>query len=307
MIFNSLFPVFALIGLGFGLTRGRFLNRAIQRGLNGLAYWVGLPAVLFHRLATAETEFAESLPLLAILLGGTAACFLLALGVGLALRLPRPSLGSMTQAAFRGNLAFVALPVIVHATCGDPRLETLAILTLVPCVMVYNVVAVALLVACGPRHPDRHPLHDMGFKLITNPLMISASLGVAWNLAALPMPEALHGFLRSLSGMAFPTALIGIGSQLAMTPVRGHLREAVLATAIKNAVAPLVGYGLARLLGLSGPELLVAVLLLATPTAVTTYVMADQMRNDSGLAASAVAVSTVLSVPSFAAILWCLS
>jgi len=103
-------------------------------------------------------------------------------------------------------------------------------------------------------------------------------------------------------------ALLGIGSQIARTPFGGgSLRGALLSSLLKNAVAPLVGFVVARYgFGLDGTDLLAAVVLLATPTAVSSYVMTDQMDGDSELAATAVATSCLFSIASFGVALWLL-
>ena len=51
---------------------------------------------------------------------------------------------------------------------------------------------------------------------------------------------------------------------------------------------------------------LIALLYLATPCAVTSYVMADQMGADRDLAASAIALSTLLCMPVMIFLLFCL-
>ena len=54
--------------------------------------------------------------------------------------------------------------------------------------------------------------------------------------------------------------------------------------------------GNAMSMGLSGAERQVLVVLAAMPTAVSSYVLAEQMNSDAELAASSVAVSTAASM-----------
>ena len=42
--------MFAVIALGFLLTRAGFLSDRALRDLNSLTYWVGLPSLLLHRV-----------------------------------------------------------------------------------------------------------------------------------------------------------------------------------------------------------------------------------------------------------------
>ena len=91
-------------------------------------------------------------------------------------------------------------------------------------------------------------------------------------------------------------ALIGIGSQLAQISLKGQLRLPLISTAIKCVVCPAAGWAIASLMGLVGAERQVLVVLAAMPTAVSSYVLAEQMNSDADLAASSVVVSTAVSM-----------
>ena len=52
-----------------------------------------------------------------------------------------------------------------------------------------------------------------------------------------------------------------------------------------------------------GDNLLIAVLFAATPTAVASFVMADQMGADRNLAAAVIVVSTLLAFPALAVVM----
>ena len=77
-------------------------------------------------------------------------------------------------------------------------------------------------------------------------------------------------------------------------------------TALKLLAMPAIGYAIARAAGFGGELLVVALLFLASPCAVTSYVMADQMGADRELAAAAIALSTLLCMPVMIFLLFCL-
>jgi predicted permease len=74
-----------------------------------------------------------------------------------------------------------------------------------------------------------------------------------------------------------------------------HPAAVAVAVALSLAVSPLVGVGLAILLGLSGPARQAAILLASMPAAVVTTVLALEFDLDPNFATSVVFVSTVLS------------
>jgi hypothetical protein len=112
-ILNTLAPVFLLIALGAGLQRAAFVPPNFLKEANRVTYWVGLPALLFSQLAASFHQSAGAGRMLGVMLGAT--------GAGhrgrpicraWLMRVPGAAAGTFVQGAFRGNLAFVGLPVI---------------------------------------------------------------------------------------------------------------------------------------------------------------------------------------------------
>ena len=117
------------------------------------------------------------------------------------------------------------------------------------------------------------------------------------------LPKAVVRTCEVVGASAFPMALLGIGSQLVSISVKGQWSLALLPTAIKCIICPLLGWVLGRLLGLTGIELQVTMILCAVPTAVSSYVLAEQMDSDADLAASSVVICTGFSLLTFGVLL----
>jgi predicted permease len=301
-VIDSVLPVFLIMALGFLLERQGMITLDVRVGLNRIAYWVGLPVLLFFKAAHAQMSESTSGPIFWVVFTGMVVCIAAAYLTGWGLRLPAASLAAYVQASFRGNNTFVALPIILYAIASLPadtrlRLEGSAILALVPMVIVYNVVSVTVFVAhvrCKGTHPIRH----MAKRLVTNPLIVAGFLGLAVNRTGWQLPVLLSRTCSTIGGMAFPVALLAIGSQLAQTRVGRHAAWALASSMVKVIAGPLVGYTVARWVGLGEWDTRIALVLLAAPTAVASYVLADQLGGDSELAAGGVVVSTLLSLVS---------
>lgn len=299
-IIDSLAPVFLLIALGAFLVKINFLKSEMLKGMNDLAYWIGLPSFIFYRLATVSLQGADLGALLIVFFTGTA----VAVGAGAIvvrlLRIPATSRGTFIQASFRGNLAFIGLPAVIFAFTGIPghdvsRTQELAVLALAPIMVTYNVVAVLVLYGSRAASGSKLILKTMR-QLITNPLIIASIGGILVALMAWPFPLFLHRSLEALSRIALPLALLCIGGTLLLVPAKGSLGPAFTASLLKVGVAPLAGFGAGVLLGIAPGVMLVAVIYLACPTAAASYVLARQLGGDEALAASAVVVSTLLSL-----------
>ncbi len=298
VIVDLLAPLFLLIVLGAVLHRVGLLPAEVIGPLNRLLYWVGLPVVVFHSLAVAEPVAGQVGPLLGLLLLATAVSIGLAWGWSLLLRVPPRGRGTFVQAAFRGNLSYIGLPLLLSVP-GLPRAA--AVLSMAPMLIVYNAVSVAWLLASrGDRQSGgRVVLREIA----RNPIILASLAGAAWHYLGWPLSTPVQRTLRTIAEMSLPLALLMIGAALLMFPLRGNLRAATVASLHKVALSPLAGYVIGRWWGLDGGTLLAALLCLACPTAAVSYTMSRQFEGDEALAAAAVVLSALLAMPALALIL----
>jgi len=307
-ILNILTPVFAIIALGALLRRTGFLTDPFQRGLNRLAYAIGLPCLLFLKTAQESALNAESLQCLLILLGATIGVIGLAFLCARLMKLPSPSTGAFVQIAYRSNNAYVGLPLVTltFASLTDPatadRAFSMAALVLGPTIIFYNLTGIPLLLLTGPRATNL----SLAAKLQTglketfkNPLVIGILAGAGWRLIGLPLPDFAERTAALLGQVAMPSALLCIGYAMGAPPVqhRAAFKPALAAALLKNLVAPLLGV---LLIGLLKPDPLaagVALLVLACPSALACFVLAEELQSDAELTAAAIFLSTLLALP----------
>jgi len=306
-VVNSLLPIFLVIALGAVLRATRFLSQEFFTGMNKLCYWVALPALLFYKVAGARFEGGAALSIFWVLLIATATLTLVGYVFSFVLRLPGPSRGAFVQASFRGNLVYVGLPVILYTLTRDGAdagpIESSAIVGIAPLVPIYNALAVLVLTLHGSG--GKRPGVGVILKQIaTNPLILSCLAGLAFCLGGIPLPAAGVSALKMTGQVALPLALLAIGSSLSFDRVRGNLLAASCAAFVKIAVAPLVGYAVARWLGVGPTETCIALVYLACPTAIISCVLAEQLGADHVLSGSAVVVSTLASMVSLAVIVY---
>jgi predicted permease len=303
-IFETLAPLILLIALGAGLARVAFLGREFMEDLNKLAFWIALPALLFTSANHAEKPGGQTWLLLGVLFVATLLICGVARAVAPLLRIPRAVDGTLMQSAFRGNLAYIGIPVLAYSFGGKaPEAMATAVVVMVLTMAFYNILAVIVL-----QQPGHHAGKADGVRVLksiaTNPLMLSGLLGLAMSFFGLTLPGFLDRALVSLGGAAVPIALLCIGGSLATTPLRGRRSWILTAAVLKVAVLPVLVFVLARLAGLGPQEQRIALVLSACPTAAASFVMAKQMGGDETLASGSIALSTVLSALSLATALW---
>jgi predicted permease len=222
-------------------------------------------------------------------------------------RLRPDAVGAFVQGAFRGNLAYVGLPIVVYSlrktgNSSPEKFEAVAVLVLAMIVPVYNIAAVIILLAA--RHKlDIKVVPKISKQVLTNPLFVSSVAGIIYSLAFDSLPLAAERTLDSIGRMALPLALLTIGARIAQEKITGHVKIAFAASVIKVAVGTIAGFFLANAVALGTVETRIALIFLACPTAVSTYILTVQIGGDDKLAADIVVVSSIFSLLSVSLVL----
>ena len=94
--------------------------------------------------------------------------------------------------------------------------------------------------------------------------------------------------------MTTPLSLICLGANFKLSEVKGRIGVSLTATALKLIIVPLVTVTVAALLGFRNEALGTIFILFGAPSAVSSYIMARNMRNDSDLAAQILLFTTMV-------------
>jgi predicted permease len=296
-VVDTVVPILSILALGAALARFGFLERRFIDELNRLVFWVGIPCFVVHSLAVAEAPASGSLGVTGALAVTTLAAVPVGFGLAALLGLERRLHGTFVQASFRGNLAFVGIPVLMYAAGGDDAdLRARAVLVLAPTMLLYNSLAVVVLLSSArPAGDGAHGLRTIGREIGTNPLILSCLAGLLVSASPVPLPTSLLRALGSVGEIAVPLALLCIGATLATTRLEGRVGAAVAAAALKVAAVPLLALVAARWFSLDDEGLRILLVYAACPAASSSYIMAVKMGGDGALASAALVVSTVLS------------
>ncbi len=307
---DILLPIFAVVASGAVLRRTGFVPAGFFHQTNRLVYWVAIPCYLFYKTAEATIEGAAAARVFLVILAGMLGTLALGYGVAWLRKLPRRATGAFVQGAYRGNLAYVGLPVVLLAFASDSRhlvqdVPSLAVLAIALMIPIYNLAAVLVLVA-GQEADGRQwgtRLRQLGGRLATNPLLLSCVAGLIVLACGWKLPAPVRRTCETVGAMTTPLALMGIGSALTFRHLRDRWQDAGLVALLKLVASPLIGLWAAARLGLSPAELRMALIYLASPTATASYVMAQQLGSDEALAADIVVLTTVLAFPALSVVL----
>ena len=290
---NATLPVFGVMVLGFLLRKGGFLTHGFCQVANKLVFHLCLPAMLLRQIAAIR---GGSLPDTAFLL--YAFCFtllstLLVWGVSRVVLKDKTQVGAFAQGAFRGNTALLG-SVLLQSICGSQTYTPLIILAAVP---LYNVLSVMVLSleAGGGGTLDKAKLLDALKKVGKNPILWGIFLGVPFALFGLPIPAAGDKMLSMLGNLASPLSLIVIGAEFRWSAALKKKGPTLGASLIKLLALPALALPPGVALGFRQDALVALLVMTGTPSAVSSYIMAENMGNDGVLANGIVAVTTLLS------------
>jgi predicted permease len=299
-IINTIVPVFLVILVGIAIRKLGYLPEAQIGHLNRLVYYVAIPAMIFRAIATAsfETHFRSGLLL------GTLIPVVVVFGtvivLGLLLSFPRKEMGTFIQNSFHGNLGYIGFAVTFYLL-GDEGL-TRATLIAGFLMLMQNLLSVIGLQAFSGQKGTAAGIISSVRAVIGNPVVLSAIVGICFNLSEMPLPLIAERTLGIVAGMALPLALLVIGASLSFELVMNKLPLIVPSALLKLILLPGLSLIVFSILGLGADEFLPGFILLAAPSATVSYVMATELNGSPEQASAAVSLSTLFSSVTY--LLW---
>lgn len=284
-------PTFAWVVLGLILKSVGLLPQTLSDRLSRLAFNFGLPVMLFAGAAQVDYSTLSSARYLLAGVLATLLVLLLAWIYSGWRQQPQALRGIFVQAAFRSNLAIIGV-ALTFSAYGE-RGPELAALPIALMTVLYNVLAVWVL---NTTLGATTSMTAMVLGIIRNPLIIGITAGVCLSVSGLAVPAALGPIGSGLSTFFLPLVLVCIGGSMNLSRLYKAGRLTWEACLWRLCLAPLVGIGLALLLGVRDEHLGVLFLLLATPVAASSHVMVVAAKGDGTLAANIVVLTTLLSL-----------
>jgi malonate transporter and related proteins len=293
VVVSALLPVFLLIVLGFVLRRSLMRLDTQWHGLERLTYYVLFPTLLIQTLVQADLS---SVPVAGV--GGALLLSALVMSLlCLALRplfsrlaIDGPAFTSIFQGATRWQ-TYVALAVSSNLFGQTGlALASVAIVALIPLINVFSVWVLAQYAS-----PEKPSVRTVVMTVVQNPLIWACAIGIAVNLAHLPLPKIWHDVADALGRSSLGIGLLVTGAGLQL---QGLFRPSLAASAavlLKLVLMPVLAVALALWFGISGSSLVIVAVCAAVPTSSSAYVMARQMGGDAPLLAQIITLQTIFA------------
>ena len=314
--FNAVLPILLLILLGYFLKKRKFLSGDFLKIGNKLVFRVCLPAMLFINVYDIDSFASIHWDMVIYCMAAVLGIFILGLVTAL-VGTPVPERkGVLLQCTFRSNFAIIGLP-LAGALGGDEAMAVAAVVSAFT-IPLFNILGVISLSMFVEKSGDgKHSVKKVMLGILKNPLIIGVLLGMlclvirAVQTRFLGSPVFtmknqvyfLYKVLSNLKSIASPLALIVLGGQFEFSAVRGLRREILIGTFWRVILAPVLGIGCALLLSkhtgvlqCGSGELPALIALFGSPVAVSSAIMAGEMKNDEQLATQLVVWTSICSI-----------
>ena len=281
---SPVIPVFLLIAAGFVFAHWKKISLA---AVTEIVVYLGTPSLVFSSLASKPLFAGDIIEL-------SAGILLIFVAVGLLIRLyfllfSFSSRGFTLPTLFM-NAGNMGIPLALFAF-GQEGMQRATLLYVIITLLQYSL--------------GIYILNGRGnwTEIFRLPLIYAAVAGISFNLAQIKIPELVLQPVIMLGQATIPIMLISLGYRL-------HEVESLqLGHALGGALLRIFGGFAAaniavHLIGTEGVNRQVLLLYGALPAAVVNFILTEKYRQDPGLAASIVVLSTFISVFTIPLVFW---
>ncbi|MDO4478741.1 MAG: AEC family transporter [Lachnospiraceae bacterium] len=298
---NVTVPIFALMLLGYFFNKIGFIDDIFAAKLNTFVFRIPLPLLVFKDLAVVD--IAEAWNGRYILF-----CFVVTLlsiaGVALlSLLIKDKSMrGEFIQCSYRSSAALLGI-AFISSIYGDSGMGPMMIIGSVP---LYNVVAVLVLSLTRPdmKGLNKETLKKTFLGILKNPIIWGIAIGLLWSALKLPLTGIPEKVVGNIAATATPLGLMAMGATFSLKKAFGVKKVAISAVAIKLVGLAALFMPLAVALGYRASYLVAILVMLCSPTTVSSYVMAKNMGHDGVVSSAVVMLTTLLSAFTLTFWLW---
>ncbi|MFW5978332.1 MAG: AEC family transporter [Halohasta sp.] len=291
-LFARLFGLLLLLLVGTGLRQVGVLDADRTARLNTVAYYIALPALVFT--ATYDRNIAGIVtPSLVV---GVVSVLLSTAGLAWLITRRRNAPARRSVAliqSYHSNLGYLGLPLVAATFDGAVTAVASVVLGIGSLVQV-PITVVALVSINGAETRLADQLAELG----RNPVLLALVAGIVIGSLGLPVAQPAVAVLDVLAALALPLALLCVGATLQVDRAAVDWGATGSVIGLKLVVMPAFAWVAFSALGVGASTFTAAVVMLGTPTAVSTYVFASELGGDSQFASLNVFATTVASLAS---------
>ncbi len=291
---NVTFPIFLVMVIGYILKQIGMLNDNFVTVANKFNFKVTLPFMLFRDISGVDIRAVFDLKYVLFCAIVSTICFWLIWG-GVKLFVKDKSIrGAFVQSSFRSSAAVMGLAFIQNMY-GSSAMGPLMIVGAVPLYNIFSVIVLTFEAQTDEAINGREKVKEACINIAKNPIILGILTGLIAALLQLDFPVIMDKTINNVAQMATPLALITIGAGFEGRKALAKIRPTIAASMIKLVIQPLIFLPVAAWMGFTGEKMIAILIMLASPTTPSCYIMAKSMKNDGVLTASVIVTTTLLA------------
>ncbi len=288
---NAVAPLFILIAAGYIARQINFVSDNFLSEANKFVFKFLLPLMLFQNIrGTFHGDFTNTRLIFSAMAGIS---IIIAVSLCLVPLFVKQSgqRGSMVQGIYRSNFLIYGMP-LATGMYGQAAAHSISMLmgVMIP---FYNIAAVVILSFFSETRGNRISFGQLLADIARNPLIIGCVAGMLSGVLHLNLPVAVNKPISDLATAASPLALFLMGGEFKFRSLSNNLWKVFSATTARLVIVPMVAMLAFILMGFRAIDLSVLLCIFATPTAVSSYIMAKNMGCDGELSGQIVVLTTV--------------
>lgn len=290
---NVVAPLFILMVAGYISRQIKFVSGTFLFEANRFVFKFSLPLMLFQNIqSTFHGNFSNKELLVASVSGTVIVIIVLSIIIPLLIK-RKGQQGSMIQGIYRSNFLIYGIP-LATGMYGKEAITSISMLmgVIIP---LYNVSAVIILSIFSEKEGELSMKKRIIKEITRNPLIIGCVAGLLFGILNIQLPHMIERPIIELAGIATPLALFVMGGEFKFRSLQNNIWKVLFATTARLVIIPLLAILTFVSLGFRGLDLSVLICLFATPTAVSSFIMAENMGCDGELAGQIVVLTTICS------------
>ena len=296
-VFASLIPTFLLIATGWLCRTTGFVDDRQWAGLERTTYTIFFPALIIDTLSRANLRDVPVAGVGGALIAGILIVAIITLSLRKVLsrggRVDGPSFTSIFQGATRWN-TFIALSV-AGSLFGQRGVALIAV-AIAAMVPLLNLLAFYVFIRFAGQ-PRQSP-YEILRSFASNPFIWSCAIGLILNFLVPPLPQPLALYVELMGRAALAAGLLVVGAGLDIRRLARPGLPHVISGVLKLLILPLIVVSVARMAGVSGNDLVVAIIASSVPCASAAFVLARQMGGNAPLMAEILTLQTLVAMGS---------
>ena len=294
------FPIFTLIGLGYGVVIIGLVPQDVGAALSKFVFTIPLPLLLFRNLATNDLTGQAPWPIWGAYFPCLFAVWILGMILlSVVFKREGKALAVAGISAGFSNLVLLGIPMITGVYGEDALLPLLMLLTVhLPAAMLVS----SILVEWYDREEGKTlnigaALVNVGKGLATNPIVVGIVAGGLWSLTGFDIPQVASVVIDKIVPVTVPLALMSLGMGMRKYGLSGDILSGFLLALMKTMLLPTLFLLITSTL-VPLPAEWVAVILIgaACPTGVNAYLLAEHFGVGHRVAANTLTLSVLMGL-----------